>query len=425
MAASPQIAFFGLIVVVLVAFASEWHRSVDVYTSPTDAAAGNSQAPPQDEPLRRRQMLQQIDGLMRQKRYARAGTLCYSMLDQPAARQDAPVLIRAAQVALFQQQELAAWYYTTLALRADPKVAGSTRQAEEYFTLDKTQREKEVAALESALADPKSASIELLRKFEGVPWVDSVRAARQSELASPMRAESHARYEKEVQALGLPAARRHEKSGIDLILVPAGTFTIGDEWGDGFDDERPTGSITVARPFYLGRTEVTVEQWRRVMGQGGSGDASVPITNVSYAEVEEFLRRAQLRLPTEAEWEYAAKAGCNFKYQLSNELADLDRVAWHEGNSAGVLHPVGTKEPNTWGFCDLLGNASEWCATWYRRDPGAGAHATEPAPSSGATRVLRGGSFTYASRPIRVTVRDRCEPSERGPAIGFRVALDP
>ncbi|MFO0984824.1 MAG: SUMF1/EgtB/PvdO family nonheme iron enzyme [Planctomycetota bacterium] len=310
----------------------------------------------------------------------------------------------------------------------DPKIEQRHPLAADLFKIDLATRDRKVAELESALAQPEQAPLELLREFEGVPWVDALYATRQSALASEVLARARAQHALAASQLQLPLARQDARSRIDLVLVPPGRFTMGDDWGDGDDDERPVVTVEISRPFYLGKHEVTQSEWQLVMGSNparGEHGADLPVDGVSYEDVAEFLRKTGLRLPSEAEWEYAARAGCDFKYQIGSEGMHLDRVAWHAGNAEGRAHAVLGKEPNAWGIHDLLGNVQEWCATWYRPVlPESSAADATPAGAS-TMRVLRGGSFAFEARPIRVSTRNRAAQTTRGAAIGFRVALDP
>ena len=217
----------------------------------------------------------------------------------------------------------------------------------------------------------------------------------------------------------------------EMVYVEGGTFTMGDTFGGGNSDERPTHSVTLS-PFYIGKYEVTQAQWKSVMGNNPSnfkGD-NLPVENVSWNDIQEFIRKLnaktgkKYRLPTEAEWEYAARGGRKsqgYEYSGSN---DIDAVAWYYYNSNDKTHPVGQKQPNELGIYDMTGSVWEWCADW--RGSYSGWSQTNPTgPSSGSSRVLRGGCwYNYASR-CRVLYRAGDDPSNRFNYCGFRLVLCP
>lgn len=217
-------------------------------------------------------------------------------------------------------------------------------------------------------------------------------------------------------------------AGIEMVFIPGGTFQMGDTFGDGFSDEKPVHTVTVS-DFYLGKYEVTQKQWMEIMGSNPSyfkGD-NRPVETVSWNNVQEFIRRlnarsgGNYRLPTEAEWEYAARGGNKskgYKYSGSNEVG---AVAWYDGNSGSQTHPAGTKLPNELGLYDMSGNVWEWCQDWYGGYP-YGSQINPKGPSSGQYRVLRGGSWFNDGRDVRASNRDRSGPEVRSLSDGFRLA---
>jgi len=218
---------------------------------------------------------------------------------------------------------------------------------------------------------------------------------------------------------------------IDLVLIPSGSFTMGD--ANGLDNEKPAHKVSISKPFYMGKYEVTQSQWEAVMGNNPSNfkGASNPVENVSWKDCQAFLGKldekfgkfaVKFRLPTEAQWEYACRAGGTGKYGFGDAEASLGEYAWFEGDST---HPVGEKKPNAWGLYDMHGNVWEWCADWhdagyYKQSP-----ATDPVgPSSGFQRVLRGGSWGFIASVCRAAVRGAAPPSYRGSYssyVGLRV----
>ena len=183
---------------------------------------------------------------------------------------------------------------------------------------------------------------------------------------------------------------------------------------------------------------MTQGQWQAVMGSNPSqftGDPNRPVENVSWDDVQEFIRRlnareggATYRLPTEAEWEYAARAGTTTRWSFGDDASQLGRYAWHDGNAGGQTHPVGQLQPNPWGLYDMHGNVWEWVQDWYGKY--ASGTAVDPAgPSSGSYHVFRGGGWGYhrpllpvgASQPRRA--RQSLRPSRFPPPEGGPVTL--
>jgi formylglycine-generating enzyme required for sulfatase activity len=200
----------------------------------------------------------------------------------------------------------------------------------------------------------------------------------------------------------------------------------------GYDDEKPPHQVRISTPFYLGNYEVTQGQWQAVMGQNPSqfkGDALLPVENVSWKDVQEFLRRLnareggpKYRLPTEAEWEYAARAGTSTAYSFGDSERQLREYAWYDGNSGNKTHPVGQKKPNEWGLYDMQGNVWEWVQDWYGKDSYTSAAVTDPqGPPSGSHRVIRGGSWYYGAGSCRSAYRGHYGPGYRGGHLGFRL----
>ena len=229
-----------------------------------------------------------------------------------------------------------------------------------------------------------------------------------------------------------------DDNGIEFVLIPAGSFLMGCSGFEPCDsDEEPQHRVTITRPFYMGKFEVTQEQWVKVMGYNdseGVKDRQYPVNNVSWLEVQKFVGRLnetagargyRYRLPTEAEWEYAARAGSTAAYCFGDAEGELDRYAWYDRNSGGGPHPVGQKQPNAWGLYDMHGNVWEWVWDWYDKNYYKYSRAEDPlGPDSGGYRVLRGGSWDYVARDCRSANRLRYWPGNRG-NFGLRLALFP
>jgi formylglycine-generating enzyme required for sulfatase activity len=234
--------------------------------------------------------------------------------------------------------------------------------------------------------------------------------------------------------LNAPATLTDPLAGT-FILVKGGTFTMGctSEQSGCYDDERPTHSVTLST-YYMGQTEVTQAQWRAVMGTNPSifkNCDECPVENVSWKEVQDFITKlnsrsggGRYRLPTEAEWEYAARGGSQsrgYEYAGSNNIKD---VAWYDENSDSKTRPVKGKQPNELGLYDMSGNVWEWCSDWYGNYP-ATAQSDPKGPDKGVGRVIRGGSWINRARYCRVSHRSFDTPGDRGSHLGFRLAASP
>ena len=221
---------------------------------------------------------------------------------------------------------------------------------------------------------------------------------------------------------------------MEMVYVAPGSFLMGSPESEkgrfGNETQHP---VTLTKGYWIGKYEVTQRQWESVMGGNPSGfkGGNRPVEHVSWNDCQMFIRKvnAQLgpgtvRLPTEAEWEYACRAGGNGPYcRLADgrEItgATLDRLAWFIANSESETHPVGQKEPNAFGLYDMLGNVWEWCADWYDKYEGKG---TDPVgPASGSNRVLRGGNLDFDARFCRSALRYLNRPWKRLDNVGFRL----
>jgi len=209
---------------------------------------------------------------------------------------------------------------------------------------------------------------------------------------------------------------------MEFVIIPPGRFLMGSNNGD--DDERPAHEVRITKGFEMAQYEVTQAQWDLIMRSAPSEfkDRDRPVENVSWNDAQEFLRKLnqrndgyRYRLPTEAEWEYAARAGTTGDY--AGELYDM---AWYRNNSDFQTHRVGLKKPNAWGLYDMHGNVWEWCQDWYEKTYYASSPAADPqGPASGKYRIARGGSWQRYG-DLRVSYRQRYGPSTRLPYVGFR-----
>jgi formylglycine-generating enzyme required for sulfatase activity len=221
-----------------------------------------------------------------------------------------------------------------------------------------------------------------------------------------------------------PRSRENAKDGQVYVFVPAGSFTMGCSQGDSScdADEQPSHLVRFRKGFWIGKTEITVEQYRAGTGarggsRGADGSPGLPMTDVSWKDAKRYCGLVGGRLPTEAEWEYAARAGVTTRYY--GRLAD---IAWSEANSDERAHPVATREPNAFGLYDMLGNVHEWVLDRYFNkydDADDSTELIEPiAPNAMAT--VRGGAFTSAPPGLRLSARLARYPDEGAPNIGFR-----
>ncbi|MBM4142448.1 MAG: formylglycine-generating enzyme family protein [Lentisphaerae bacterium] len=234
----------------------------------------------------------------------------------------------------------------------------------------------------------------------------------------------------------------HEATGMEMVYVPAGYFFMGspedETWATPF--EWPQHRVTLTKGFYMAKTEVTQAQWEKVMASNPSrfknAGSAAPVEMVSWEDCQTFSQKAGagLRLPTEAEWEYACRAGTKGPY-----AGALDEMGWYLGNSEGSTHAVGTKKPNAWGLYDMHGNVWEWCldrqAGGFTGVAAADARGraarypnvavTDPAgPRSGGNRILRGGSWADYPKYCRSAERGQWIPDSRLPNTGCRLVRD-
>ena len=226
-------------------------------------------------------------------------------------------------------------------------------------------------------------------------------------------------------------------NGIDmkLELIPVGEFMMGspdsDEAAD--DDEKPQHLVRITKPFYLGVYPVTQEQYEKVMGKNPSQfkDPASPVESVSWDDAVEFCKKLSAkegktyRLPTEAEWEYACRAGTTTSYSFGDDEASLGEYAWFRGNAESKTHPVGQKKPNAWGLFDMHGNVWEWCQDRYGEyssDAVTDPVTEQPGDDRATLWVRRGGSWYNSAWHCRSAIRLRHAPDYRLFLLGFRVA---
>ena len=236
-----------------------------------------------------------------------------------------------------------------------------------------------------------------------------------------------------------------------MVFVEGGTFMMGcthDQYGACYDPEKPAHSVTLS-DYYIGETEVTQSLWRAVMGTSiyqqrnkagadftrGVGD-NYPMYFINHSEAEEFCGRLnsllrgklaegyKFRLPTEAQWEYAARGGKKDRPSMYAGSDYIGEVSWHANNSNGTTHAVASKDPNELGIYDMSGNVMEWCADWFNSNYYYRSPSNNPKNlTSGENRVVRGGSWYRNTSFSRVTSRYNFQPYGRSDGLGFRLVL--
>ena len=211
--------------------------------------------------------------------------------------------------------------------------------------------------------------------------------------------------------------------GMKFVLIPAGTYTMGAHGA------RQGRQVTISQPFYLGKYAVTQAQWMAIMGTNPSRfpGEDHPVESVSWDDVQVFIRtlnasegRQKYRLPTEAEWEYAARAGATTAYCFGSDARHLDAYAWYAANARGTTHPVGQRQPNAWGLHDMHGNVWEWVQDWYGTYPAAPARDPQ-GPATGAHRVRRGGGWHSDAQECSAAYRSTIKAGDCYSTLGVRL----
>jgi formylglycine-generating enzyme required for sulfatase activity len=232
----------------------------------------------------------------------------------------------------------------------------------------------------------------------------------------------------------IPLGPPLEAKPMEMVLVKGGCFDMGDTFGEGVSNEKPVHHVCV-KDFYIGKYEVTQLEWTSIMSVNPSVEPncgiSCPVTNVSWNDVQDFIKKLSqrfgkpYRLPTEAEWEFAARSGGkNEKWAGTSDENELGNYAWHYNNSHYQSHPVGQKKPNDLGLYDMTGNVWEWTADRYSEDYYSKSPVDNPqGPETGDKRVLRGGYWGDLTMWQRISRRIDLDPSTKGPGYGVRLVL--
>jgi len=225
---------------------------------------------------------------------------------------------------------------------------------------------------------------------------------------------------------------------MEFVLIPSGTFSMGSkDHEEGSSKEKPRHNVRISKSFYLGKFEVTQKQWQAVMGVEHPSNflsPNRPVDEVSWNDVQRFIQKLNevekvhsYRLPTEAEWEYAARAGSEAAFSFGDISADeqLRKYAWYEANAEKQSHPVGILQPNVWGLYDMYGNVSEWVQDLYDRNYYSISPEVDPkGPVIGKKRVVRGGSWIHQVYSCRSAFRGYFSADYTDSDFGFRIVKD-
>ncbi len=251
-------------------------------------------------------------------------------------------------------------------------------------------------------------------------------------------AEARSRQTAAATRLGLPVEKAVDLGDgikLELVLVPGGRFLMGSPAEEkGRSEDEAQHWVRITKPFYIGKYEVTQEVWEKVTGTNPSAfkGAKNPVECVRWDDCQEFLKnlnalgkeRGQFRLPTEAEWEWACRAGTRTRFYSGGDEGALGDYAWSDANSGSTTHPVGTRKPNAWGLYDLRGNVWEWCGDWYGKYVHGRMPKADPTgPVTGTSRVWRGGSWRRGAGYGRSSCRDGSHPAVGIHDMGFRVVV--
>nr|WP_321416496.1 SUMF1/EgtB/PvdO family nonheme iron enzyme [uncultured Methanomethylovorans sp.] len=316
----------------------------------------------------------------------------------------------------------------------EPRKPGERPLCKSCFTeqQERLAREREETARLKAAEEERQRleqeELERLRKEEERKVQEAAHLKAAEEAERKRKEEERLRRERE-EAAKKPSASIKNSIGMDFVLIPAGEFQMGSD--DGYDSEKPVHKVKISRPFYLGKYEVTQAQWVAIMGDNPSyfkGDNN-PVENVSWNDVQEFVKKLNAKegtdkypLPSEAEWEYACRAGTTTIYSFGDDESKLAEYAWYGDNSGNKTHPVGQKKPNPWGLYDMHGNIREWCQDeWHGYYKGAPTDGSAWVDGSSPGRIVRGGGWNFFAGSCRSAVRSNNDPDYRSFFHGFRL----
>jgi len=360
--------------------------------------------------------------------------------------QAAQLFAKAAEAAPARRQ---AAYEAAQAAAKTAEAAAASAQTEDvkkYAAQELAQASAQIKAAKEAGTDyqkVKSAYEKAATLFTSAAEVTPARKeAEERRVAAERQAEQERREAaRKVAEAGSRPGETRTFAGIEMVWIPPGEFMMGspenEEGRD--DDEGPRHKVTISRGFWLGKYEITKVQWEKAMkSRPWSGKDHVldepdsPAVYVSWEDAQEFCKKlgSEFRLPSEAEWEYACRAGSTSRYCFGNDDSDLGRYAWYDANAwdkdQKYAHKVGQKQANAWGLYDMHGNVWEWCQDWYHDSyTGAPADGSAWETPSEQFRVLRGGSWDSSPSLCRSAYRHYDTPDRRRTVIGFRVSLRP
>jgi formylglycine-generating enzyme required for sulfatase activity len=211
----------------------------------------------------------------------------------------------------------------------------------------------------------------------------------------------------------------NSKDGLKYVYIPPGAFLMGCGASDSdcyADSEGPSHKVTLTRPFWIGQTPVTQQAFQKVTGKNPSAakGPNRPVESVTWGDAAAYCTAVGGRLPTEAEWEYAARAG-----NAASRPEPIDQFAWYRGNSGDATHDVAQKRPNAWGLYDMVGNVAQWVNDWatsFTADP----QRDPTGKPTGRSRTLRGSGYAYNLKDTRFAYRFLSAPDESEPSVGFR-----
>jgi len=220
---------------------------------------------------------------------------------------------------------------------------------------------------------------------------------------------------------------------MDFELIPAGMFLMGSDPEGGDEDEMAQHKVTITESFLIGKCEVTQEQWATIMGTNPSGfkGSKLPVETVSWNDCMLFCTKIgertgrRIALPTEAQWEYACRAGTKSRWSFGSSDKNAGDFVWIDSNSSGTTHPVAAKKPNPWGLHEMHGNVWEWCADWYSSPYPAQEVVDPKGPWTGTARVVRGGGWGDPTVEVRSAYRSCSGPETRNNGTGFRCIMEP
>ena len=230
-----------------------------------------------------------------------------------------------------------------------------------------------------------------------------------------------------------PETFTSSSTSMEFVLIPPGEFDMGSssEEQDRSDSESPVHKVTIKNPFYMGRSSVTQRQWKKIMGNNPSHfkGEDQPVEMVSWNEVQEFVKKLntaentdKYRLPSEAEWEYACRAGTQTRYSFGDDESKLNEYAWYAKNSGSKTHSISRKKPNPWGLYDMHGNIWEWVQDkWHENYNGSPSDGSIWEDGDSFDRVSRGGSWYCDAESCRSSGRFRRDPDSLFSNLGFRL----